>query len=128
MDRATREQVRRRAGEECEYCGLRQDDVPFARFQVDHILARRHGGTDDHSNLALACSYCNSHKGTNLAAVDPETGQVVVLFHPRHDRWYDHFARVGPRIVGLTPQGRTTVRLLAMNSAERLELRAEVDR
>jgi len=127
MDRATQRRVRQRAGDECEYCGLIQADVPFSHFQFDHVIPKQHGGTDDPSNLALACPHCNSHKGTNLSAIDPESGLIVDLFHPRQDRWYDHFVREGPRIVGLTPQGRATARLLAMNTDRRLELRARID-
>jgi hypothetical protein len=57
MDATTRHQVRRRAGDACEYCGLSQEAVP---------------------------------------------------------------------IVGLTPTGRATTRLLAMNTVERIDLRAEL--
>jgi hypothetical protein len=128
MDAATRNLVRRRANEEYEYCGLMQEDVPFASFHLEHIIPKQHGGNDDPSNLALACRHCNSFKGTNLSAIDPDSGSVVALFNPRVERWYDHFVREGPRIVGLTPQGRATARLLAMNTIQRIELRAELDR
>jgi HNH endonuclease len=128
MDAATRKLVRQRANEACEYCGLMHEDVPFASFHFDHVIPRQHGGTDEAPNLALACRHCNSHKGTNLSAIDPDSESVVPLFNPRMERWYDHFAREGPRIVGLTPQGRATVRLLAMNTLPRIELRAELDR
>jgi hypothetical protein len=63
-------------------------------------------------------------KGTNLSAIDPDTGAVVGLFHPRKDRWEEHFSFVSNRIVGLTPTGRATAWLLQMNSPDRLELRA----
>jgi 5-methylcytosine-specific restriction endonuclease McrA len=127
MDRATQRLVRQRAGDECEYCGLGQVDVPLYVFQFDHVIPRQHVGTDDVSNLALACPHCNSHKGTNLAAIDPDSGRVVALFNPREDRWYDHFAREGPRIIGLTAQGRATARLLAMNTDRRIDLREGMD-
>jgi hypothetical protein len=45
------------------------------------------------------------------------------LFHPRRDRWTDHFAREGTLIAGRTAIGRATVRLLAMNDRERVEVR-----
>jgi hypothetical protein len=76
-------------------------------------------------NLALACFYCNVHKGTNLATVDPTTAQIVPLFNPRLDRWDEHFVRRGVLIVGLSAIGRATVQLLKMNATERLELRLE---
>lgn len=127
MDAATRRLVFHRAGEQCEYCGLNQSDDPFAAFQVEHVIPRQHGGTDDPSNLALACWYCNARKGPNLAAIDPETRLVVRLFNPREERWYDHFMREGVLIVGLTPEGRATARLLGMNLVERLAYRAELE-
>ena len=73
--------------------------------------------------LALACHACNLHKGTNLASFDPDTNEVTRLFHPRRDRWEEHFAANGPRIAGRTVIGRTTAWLLQMNSEERVELR-----
>jgi hypothetical protein len=45
----------------------------------------QHGGGDDADNLALACPDCNLRKGPNLTGIDPETGAVVRLFHPRRD-------------------------------------------
>jgi hypothetical protein len=123
MDAATRALVRERAGNRCEYCGLWQEQDLFATFHVDHITARQHGGGDDLNNLGLACFYCNLHKGTNLTSIDPETLSLVALFHPRRQRWSDHFARRGAFIEGITPIGRATVRLLNMNAPDRPELR-----
>jgi hypothetical protein len=73
--------------------------------------------------LALACHRCNLHKGTNLSSVDPVTGDVVPLFHPRRDQWHKHFTLEGARIVGLTPTGRATALLMQFNARRRLELR-----
>jgi 5-methylcytosine-specific restriction endonuclease McrA len=55
LDAATRALVWRRASDRCEYCGLRQIDSPFRTFHIDHIIARKHGGSDRPSNLVLAC-------------------------------------------------------------------------
>ena len=73
--------------------------------------------------LALACPECNYQRGTNLTGVDPDTGKVTRLFHPRRHRWQDHFARDRARIVGKTPEGRTTVWLLRVNTGDRLRWR-----
>jgi hypothetical protein len=78
------------------------------------------------ANLALAFHRCNLHKGPNLTGIDLITGEVAPLFHPRRDRWADHFTIRGPRIEGITPCGRATVRVLAMNDVRRLELRSEL--
>jgi hypothetical protein len=122
MDSATSELVRQRAGHRCEYCRLPQH-ASALRFHIEHIIARQHGGTDDPANLALACPECNYQKGTNLSSIDPDTGKVTPLFHPRHDQWMDHFARDAARIVGKSPTGRTTVWLLEMNTGDRLRWR-----
>ena len=123
MDQATRLFVRERAGDRCEYCQRTQAESPMAKLQVEHILPIKHGGGDDLANLALACLACNLHKGPNLTGIDPLTGAVVELFHPRRQRWEEHFAWEGCRIVGQTAVGRTTVRVLEMNSADRLKFR-----
>ena len=115
--------VRHRAGNVCEYCRLPQGAAPIVRFHIEHIVARQHGDVTDADNLALACGKCNYHKGPNIAALDPEDGQLVRLFNPRRDRWEDHFSWDGSTIVGQTPIGRATVELLAMNDWERVEVR-----
>ena len=128
MDAAVRELVRSRAGNSCEYCLLKQEHLPFASFQVEHIIPRKHGGDDDPTNLALACGRCNSHKGANLTGIDPETGEITMLFNPRQHSWEEHFRLSGVIIVGLSPVGRTTVRVLNMNEERRVRLRAVLRR
>jgi len=73
----------------------------------------------------LACDRCNAYKGPNLTSIDPESGQIVPLFNPREDVWSDHFLLQGGDVVGLTPTGRATVRLLNMNARYRVQLREE---
>src|SRR2546428_11210510 len=123
MDPALRQFVRRRADHHCEYCRLAQEKEPLT-FHVEHLIARQHGGEDSPDNLALACHHCNLHKGPNLADLDPETGQLTRLFHPRSEKWTEHFSERKGEIVGLTLIGRVTARLLRMNEDGRLELRA----
>jgi hypothetical protein len=123
MDAALRNQIKQRAADRCEYCRLHQKHAPYSTFHVDHITPRKHGGSDDLSNLALACNRCNRHKGTNLSGVDPVGGSIVRLFHPRKDAWETHFEFRGAAIVGLTPEGRVTVHVLNLNAPERLQLR-----
>jgi len=123
-----RELVRTRAGDRCEYCRLHQDDDPFFRFHVEHVVARQHGGRTRESNLALSCHHCNLHKGPNLTGIDLKTGELALLYHPRNQSWTDHFERRGVAVVGLTPTGRATVRVLSMNARDRLELRSVASR
>lgn len=124
MDPALRDFVRERAGHRCEYCHLPQAVDPFFTYHIEHIVARQHGGGDDDLNLALACYHCNSHKGPNLTAFDPNTGSLMRLFHPRQDNWDEHFELNGIVIVGRTAIGRATAALLQMNASNRRRLRA----
>jgi len=123
MDASTRHFVYRRAGNRCEYCHLAVEHEPFVSFHVDHVIARQHGGSDDPSNLCLACTSCNLHKGTNIAGVDPLTGALVRLFHPRRDKWADHFEWHGPLLVGKTDVGRATIAVLKINSLDNIKQR-----
>jgi 5-methylcytosine-specific restriction endonuclease McrA len=123
VDESIREAVAGRAARACEYCRIREQDDAYS-FHVEHIIALKHGGATELDNLAFACQHCNLHKGPNLSGIDPQSGQVVTLFHPRRDSWADHFALEEFCFVGLTPTGRATVRVLAMNVADRVRLRA----
>ena len=84
-----------------------------APFQIDHIIARQHGGTSTVDNLALACIHCNRFKGPNIASVDPDSGEIVRLFHPRRDIWTEHFVWDGPELKALTQIGRVTISAVA---------------
>lgn len=116
---ALRQRVRTRASRKCEYCLVHQD-VSIFSHEVDHIIARRHGGQPVLANLALACLPCNRNKGTDLTAIDPLSHAVVSLFNPRRQRWTAHFRLDAARIVGLTPIGRATVFLLKLNAPARV--------
>ena len=124
MDDAIRRLVRDRSGNRCEYCLLPQQYAVVVLFHVEHIRARQHGGNDAPANLALACPHCNRFKGPNLTSFDPETDALVPLFNPRTQLWHEHFALVDVMVVGLTPIGCATVRLLNMNAEDRLKVRA----
>ena len=125
MDPTAREAVRRRAADRCEYCHLPAAHV-VTPFQIEHIVARQHGGRDALGTLAYACLRCNLHKGPNLSGLDPRTQRITALFHPRRHKWDRHFGWSGARLVGKTAVGRTTVAVLAMNDPERVALRQEL--
>jgi len=122
MRASLRQHVRDRAAGRCEYCRPPQaaTSVPF---EVDHIIARKHGGTTVPSNLAMACFYCNSFKGSDIAGLDPKTKTLTRLFHPRRHRWAWHFRWDGPVLVGRTKIGRTTIRVLQINCGQAVNLR-----
>jgi len=122
MERSLEDQVRRRAGGRCEYCHL-PEQLSGLGHVIDHIVARQHRGPTTAENLALACGRCNASKGPNLAGIDPQTGLLTRLFHPRNDVWQEHFRWAGGALVGLTAIGRTTVEVLAINNIYRVAAR-----
>jgi len=117
-----REQVAQRAGRRCEYC-LISEQQSFARHQVDHVIALKHGGESALDNLALCCSLCNRRKGSDLSSLDPATGQLVPLFHPRRDQWSEHFELGGGEFIARTASARATIRLLRLNRPDRVKER-----
>lgn len=116
--------MRERAQNACEYCYLHQDDSPLAALHVEHIIPKIHGGRDALDNLALACIDCNLRKGTNLTGIDPETSEITELFHPRRQRWEAHFEWQGIYLIGKNATGRTTIRVLNINSEDQVALRS----
>jgi len=95
---ALRQIVIARAGECCEYCRFPQA-ASFLTFEIEHIIAEKHGGTSVEANLALACPFCNRYKGSDLGSLDPESGLLTPFFHPRTQHWHEHFRLEGPHIV-----------------------------
>jgi 5-methylcytosine-specific restriction endonuclease McrA len=122
VNRNVARKVGRRAHDRCEYCRLPVSVYPLP-FSVDHIVARQHGGPTVLENLALACLHCNRHKGPNIAGADPRTGEIVRLFHPRLDRWSDHFEWMRATLTGRTSIGRVTIQVLAINDPDFLAVR-----
>ena len=117
-----RREVLARAAGRCEYCRL-PEAFAVPGLQVDHIVSEQHGGPTADHNLSAACPRCNWAKGPNVAAIDDETGEPVILFNPRLHDWAEHFRSEGVRIVGTTAVGRATVRILAMNGPARFDER-----
>ncbi|WP_372498531.1 HNH endonuclease [Yinghuangia soli] len=48
----------------CRWCGTVADCV-------DHIIPRKHGGTDDRANLAGSCTPCNLARGDRTPTAPP---------------------------------------------------------
>jgi hypothetical protein len=114
-----RQLVISRAAGICEYCHFPQALALFT-FEIEHIIAEKHGGATTAENLALACFFCNRYKGSDIGSLDPETGLLTPLFHPRNQLWNEHFMVEGLRIVPRTAEGRVTVYLLRLNDHARL--------
>ena len=120
-----RKLVEQRAGYCCEYC-LLPAGVSFFPHEIDHIVAEKHGGLTAQDNLAYTCWRCNRYKGTDLGSFDPATHEFCFLFHPRSQQWQEHFKLQNNEIIGITPEGRTTTKLLKLNSDERIVERSRI--
>jgi hypothetical protein len=121
-NRALEAEVIQRAYGRCEYCHFPVAGAELP-FHVDHIIAEKHGGLTHSANLAWACFSCNLRKGSNIAGLDPLTGNLTRLFHPRSDIWTEHFTWDGARLTGTTAAGRTTIMVLDINDPDSIALR-----
>jgi hypothetical protein len=100
---ALRQLVTQRANNRCEYCLFPQRATLFT-FEMEHIIAEKHGGKTTADNLALACPYCNRAKETDLGSIDPYTGRLIAFFNPRTQAWTEHFQlNQNAEILLLTP-------------------------
>lgn len=113
---AVEERVRETARYRCGYC-LSPQHLVMARLEIEHIIPIAKGGTNEEANLWLSCPLCNAYKSDKIEALDPITSKVVPLFNPRLQGWVDHFmwSEDGLRIIGQTPTGRATVKLLHLD-------------
>ena len=118
ISEAVRKRVREQAGNRCGYC-LAPQRLVFGWLEIEHLVPQSHGGSDEESNLWLACSFCNNYKNDQIDGLDVETSQRVRLYDPRRDRWLEHFAwsEDGVSVIGRTPSGRVTVACLQMNNS-----------
>lgn len=121
---ALRRQIRQYFVECCAYCKT-AESLTVAIFEVEHIVPRSAGGATIFDNLCLACPTCNRYKATRQSVEDPVTQQLVPLFHPQEDDWYEHFSwgSDATEIVGRTPTGRATIAALRMNRTQLVRVR-----
>ncbi len=113
-----------RAKARCEYC-LSPMQYSTQSFDVDHIIPISRGGDSSTDNMAHACSGCNRQKFNHMTGYDPVEAKEVPLFHPRQDRWLDHFQwnEDFRFVIGITSTGRATVEALQLNRAGVVNLR-----
>lgn len=111
LDRRVRESAKNR----CGYC-LSPQHLVMARLEIEHMIPLSKNGSNDESNLWLACPICNGHKSDKIAAIDPKTQKSVSLFNPRFQTWSEHFRWIedGLKIQGITATGRATVSALRL--------------
>lgn len=119
-----RAEIAERAKRCCEYWRAQEKFSPDS-FSVEHITPLSGGGSSETDNFAYSCQGCNNRKYVSVEAIDPVTGELVALFHPRRQRWSDHFAwnEDCTVVIGLTPTGRATVEKLHLNRRGLVNLR-----
>ncbi|MFK7946031.1 MAG: HNH endonuclease [Saprospiraceae bacterium] len=120
-----RNYVEERAKGYCEYC-LAFSQFSPSNFEMEHIQPEAKDGKTEAENLALACRRCNGLKFTKTQHIDPISKEIVDLYHPRKDNWYEHFHwnEDETLVIGKTPKGRATIDLLQINRASNVNLRA----
>jgi hypothetical protein len=118
-----REEVCKRALFRREYCLIPESYHPLARFHVEHIFGKKHGGRTELSNLALACPDCNRKKGTIIGSRKHAEGEFIRLFNPRLDVWSEHYEFNWAIIHPKTDIGEITSRLLGFNDDFRITFR-----
>jgi hypothetical protein len=113
---ALRQLITEQSHYRCSYCQT-QMDISGIQFTIDHIIPESLGGLTEEHNLCLACWDCNLIKQNRIRANDPQTAELVPLFHPRQQLWHEHFVwqEGGLLVEGLTPIGRATVAYLRLN-------------
>lgn len=120
---AVRQQVRNRASQRCEYC-RKPEGTNLYPFHVDHIIPPLHGGNSEPNNLAWSCFQCNITKGSNIASYDLVSGELTPIYNPRTQAWVKHFEfTTDGLLVGKSPEGRVTIRVLQMNHPEAVSTR-----
>ena len=122
----TRRLIAQRAKFRCEYCGRYESDS-FIKFQIDHIISKRHGGLTVLDNLAYACYPCNHVKGSDIGTVLLDEDTFVRLFHPRKHEWLEHFELSAEGLIlPKTSIAEATIKVLDLNNInhilERIDL------
>lgn len=111
--------VKTRASQCCEYCRV-LELFSFIGYELDHIISRKHGGTNELTNLAWTCAFCNYRKGTDIGTVLLPSMNFIRFFNPRLDHWDEHFEFSGALILSKTEIGEGTIRIFHFNQIDRL--------
>ena len=104
-----------RADNLCEYCLIHHDHT-FWGCEIEHIISEKHGGADrEADNLRVGVRLLQQLYRAVISLPCPTPGRLCRLFHPRLDRWSDHFELSGDVIRPLTEIAEATIRLLRIN-------------
>lgn len=119
VSKKVRIKVKERAFQSCEYCRV-PELFSFLGFEIDHIISKKHGGSNELMNLAWSCAFCNNSKGSDLGTVLLPSTEIVRFYNPRKDIWDNHFEFSGPMIIPKTNIGAATVKIFQFNDVNRI--------
>ena len=108
----------------CEFCHIPEGILPL---HVLNLPRQKKDTPNALQNYCVICEHCYKAKGNRVEGVDPRSGKIIPLFHPRKDIWKQHFSWEIDHITikGLTIVGRATVAITRMNSESMLERRKQ---
>ena len=79
----------------CQYCGLDAsknfETWWHANLNIDHIQPKSRGGTNDETNLVVACRACNLYKGSTPCRSLDEAQKVVSEKRAQAERWFKKY-------------------------------------
>jgi HNH endonuclease len=125
ISKATKKMVTARAGNRCEYCRV-PVYLSAYDFHIEHIIGVQHGGPSSSNNLAYCCSVCNWKKGANIATILSFGGDLIPLFNPRTQHWFEHFQVNNGELIALSFSAEATIKLLELNLPMKIEERYEI--
>jgi len=117
------DQVRRRYGFRCGYCGVSESDVG-SELTVDHFRPIAAGGDENDENLVYCCFKCNQYKGDFFPTGD-DMKRGHELLHPLRDSpalFFREDTQTG-KLEPLNPSGRFHIQLLQLNRPTLIEYR-----
>lgn len=106
LSKTIKTRIRKRSNNRCGYCLTHQQYLSLT-LEIEHIVPKAKGGSDDESNLWLACRSCNLYKADQTDGFDLETQEMAPLFNPALQNWNEHFhwGNGGLRIEGISKTG-----------------------
>lgn len=76
----TRQRLYKKFKQQCFFC---QEEILYSQATIDHLVPRSKGGTDDETNLVLACRTCNIDKGSELDLDRVQFRKLDIFTHIR---------------------------------------------
>lgn len=125
ISRSIKKVVIERAANRCEYCRVPEFLSSF-NYHIEHVIGLQHGGPNTLNNLAYCCSSCNWKKGPNISTILAFGGEIVPLFNPRTQNWFEHFEVQQGKLIALSTAGEATIKLLELNIPIKIEERFEM--